>query len=445
MQYSYPEIRDVFTICAEAVAPDPRTNRGYIRPRSDGMGKILQNVLSMKNVKFELKPGGLSIVSGANVQEIFFDLGQNKAIDTTVNEMSEDLDLPMRVNNLFRRAANYNPEAERVRREKREGAIDKLKNIITKIEKDIRSSDGGKYFYFYAPYDRLGEAESAFWDLDMATLRHVSHLDGQEVMVLRYPATMIPGEALEVIEQLRDAIKSRRDDRGAFERGSINVNQKEILDALKKMISSIKLAQYSGESEPSYRYFYLHDANVYNVKHAMELMKQLGISGIEEYFSETSGQSVLRLPIKGVDGRAQGIIDELNGAIAARAKQDALKQLKEKINGYTPYESDGLRYIYLTFPLNFMAKAQEFLRVLGISAEQHNMRINRNAAKRPDFRSINSNGMDYFVSSLSGGIPVLGIIEPTAKDSAWNVLYELKNAVTAKAGAKRDMGGRPGI
>ena len=230
-----------------------------------------------------------------------------------------------------------------------------------------------------------------------------------------------------------------------FEQGKSEVNQKEALEELKKMISSIKLAQYSGESEPSYRYFYLHDANVYNVKHAMELMKQLGISGIEEYFSETSGQSVLRLPIKGVDGRAQGIIDELNGAIAARAKQDALKQLKEKINGYTPYESDGLRYIYLTFPLNFMAKAQELLRVLGISAEQHNMRINRNAAKRPDFRSINSNGMDYFVSSLSGGIPVLGIIEPTAKDSAWNVLYELKNAVTAKAGAKRDMGGRPGI
>ena len=73
MQYTYPEIRDVFTICAEAVAPDLRTNRGYIRPRSDGMGKILQNILSMNGVEFELKPGALSIVSGANVQEIFFD------------------------------------------------------------------------------------------------------------------------------------------------------------------------------------------------------------------------------------------------------------------------------------------------------------------------------------------------------------------------------------
>ena len=44
----------------------------------------------MNGVEFELKPGGLSIVSGANVQEIFFDLGQNKAIDATVNEISED-------------------------------------------------------------------------------------------------------------------------------------------------------------------------------------------------------------------------------------------------------------------------------------------------------------------------------------------------------------------
>lgn len=319
MQYSYPEIRDVFTICAEAVAPDPRTNRGYIRPRSDGMGKILQNVLSMKNVKFELKPGGLSIVSGANVQEIFFDLGQNKAIDTTVNEMSEDLDLPMRVNNLFRRAANYNPEAERVRREKREGAIDKLKNIITKIEKDIRSSDGGKYFYFYAPYDKLGEAESAFSDLDMMVFRHVSHFGGREVTVLRYPATMVPGEEADIINELSEALRLRREmddrkkDREAYERGNYDIFTKEGIEELKKLVTMVARIKYEKGKEFSHYYLVFSDVN-----RAYDLMVQLGVWGMEKYHSETVGQTVLRLPIADVDDRTNKIIDELRNAVASR-------------------------------------------------------------------------------------------------------------------------------
>ena len=174
------------------------------------MGKILQNILSMNGVEFELKPGGLSIVSGANVQEIFFDLGQNEAIDATVNEISEDLDLPMRVNRLFRRAANYNPEAERARREKEQVAIDMLKNIITKIEFDIRSSDGGKYNYFYFPTDRLTTAEAAIITLGMFAQRHTTHLDGRVATVLRYPATMLSGNELTVIHELNEAIRARR-------------------------------------------------------------------------------------------------------------------------------------------------------------------------------------------------------------------------------------------
>ncbi len=441
MRYTYPEIRDVFTVCAEAVAPDETSHKGYIRPRSDGMGKILQNVLTMNDVKFELKPGGISTVSGADVKEIFFDFGQSKAIDTTVNEMAQDLDLPFRVNRLFRRVAHYNPDAERARREQRKAAMDKLKQILTKIEGNIKSSDdGGKYFYFYAPYDKLDEVASAFSDLDMMVFRHVSHFGGHEVTVLRYPATMVPGEEADIINELSDALNLRREmddrkkDREAYERGNYDVFAKEGIEELKKLVTNIKPARYFDEKEPSHYFLYFTD-----VDRAYDLMAEFGIWNVKKY---TGGAA---LPIKNMDERTNKIINELKDAIAARAKQDALKQLKEKINGYTPYESDGLRYIYLTFPLNFMAKAQGLLRVLGISAEQHIMRINRNSGKRPDFRSVNSNGMDYFVSSLSGGIPVLGIIEPTAKDSVWNVLYELKDAVTAKAGAKRDMGGRPGV
>jgi len=322
MQYTYPEIRDVFTICAEAVAPDTRTNRGYIRPRSDGMGKILQNILSMKGVKFELKPGGLSIVSGASVQEIFFDLGQNKAIDTTVNEISEDLDLPLRVNRLFRRAADYNPKAEQARREKEQAALTLLKNTITQMKGNVRSSDdGGKYIYFYVPYDKLDAVESAFSDLDMGVYRHVSHLGGQEVTVLRYPATMIPGEDLQIIEQLREAIKSRRDNRADFEHGNTKVNQKEALDELKKMINSIKLAQYPGELEPSHRYFYFNRGDI---DRAYDLMhEKLGIK-VEKYKSNSqlngrSGETfVLRLPIKDENARIRGIITDLQLAIATR-------------------------------------------------------------------------------------------------------------------------------
>jgi len=315
MEYSYPEIRDVFTICAEAVAPDPRTNRGYIRPRSDGMGKILQNILSMNGVEFELKPGGLSIVSGANVQEIFFDLGQNEAIDATVNEISEDLDLPMRVNRLFRRAANYNPEAERARREKEQAAIDMLKNIIIKIEFDIRSSDGGKYNYFYFPTDKLTTAEAAFNTLGMFTQRHTTHLDGRVATVLRYPATMLSGNELTVIHELNKAVRSRRMERNrdAFDRGTADVHGKASIDELKKLIKFIDNVYYTNDPNHHYYYLYFND-----IDRAFDIMSELGVRDIEKYYSSSKKTYVLRLDQDKVSPVAQNIITELQREIATR-------------------------------------------------------------------------------------------------------------------------------
>lgn len=319
MQYTYPEIRDVFTVCAEAVAPDETSHKGYIRPRSDGMGKILQNILTMNDVKFELKPGGISTVSGADVKEIFFDFGQSKAIDTTVNEMAQDLDLPFRVNRLFRRAASYNPDAERARREQRKAAMDKLKQILTKIEGNIKSSDGGKYFYFYAPYDKLGEAESAFLELDMIMFRHVSHFGGREVTVLRYPATMVPGEEADIINELSEALRLRREmddrkkDREAYERGNYDIFTKEGIEELKKLVTMVARIKYEKGKEFSHYYLVFSDVN-----RAYDLMVQLGVWGMEKYHSETVGQTVLRLPIADVDDRTNKIIDELRNAVASR-------------------------------------------------------------------------------------------------------------------------------
>ena len=206
--------------------------------------------------------------------------------------------------------------------EKEQAALTLLKNTITQMKGNVRSSDdGGKYIYFYVPYDKLDAVESAFSDLDMGVYRHVSHLGGQEVTVLRYPATMIPGEDLQIIEQLREAIKSRRDNRADFEHGNTKVNQKEALDELKKMINSIKLAQYPGELEPSHRYFYFNRGDI---DRAYDLMhEKLGIK-VEKYKSNSqlngrSGETfVLRLPIKDENARIRGIITDLQLAIATR-------------------------------------------------------------------------------------------------------------------------------
>lgn len=322
MEYSYPEIRDVFTICAEAVAPDLRTNRGYIRPRSDGMGKILQNILSMNGVEFELKPGGLSIVSGANVQEIFFDLGQNEAIDATVNEISEDLDLPMRVNRLFRRAANYNPEAERARRaeranqeEQKQEALGQLKNIIEKIEFDIRSSDGGKYNYFYFPTDKLNDAEAAFNTLGIFPQRHTTHLDGRVATVLRRPATMLSGNELTVIHELNEAIRARRTgrNRDAFNRGTADVHGKAGIDELKKLIKFIDNVSYTNDPHHHYYYLYFND-----IDRAFDIMSEFGVLDIEKYYSSSKKTYVLRLDQDKVSSVAQNIITELRREIATR-------------------------------------------------------------------------------------------------------------------------------
>ena len=213
MNYTYPEIRDVFAICAESTVADKNTNRGYIRPRSDGMGKILQNVLSMNGVRFQIKPGAVSVVSGASVQEITFDLGQSRMIDTTVCEMTEDLDLPMRVNNMFKKAANYNPNVQREKEDedqKRRKAVEELKGIVTKIEYNVRSSDGGKWFYFYMPADKLKLAQDLFYDAGMLTQSHVSRLDGLEQTVLRFPSVMVPGYAKEIISKLGEHIKNNQ-------------------------------------------------------------------------------------------------------------------------------------------------------------------------------------------------------------------------------------------
>lgn len=106
-----------------------------------------------------------------------------------------------------------------------------------------------------------------------------------------------------------------------FEQGKSEVNQKEALEELKKMVNSIKLAQYPGESEPSYRYFYFNRGDI---DRAYSLMHEKLDMKVEKYKSgsRSNGKSgetlVLRLPIKDVDARIQGIITDLQRAIATR-------------------------------------------------------------------------------------------------------------------------------
>lgn len=319
MEYSYPEIRDVLVVLAESVYIGDNRTFCKITPRSNGMATGIQNLLAQYGVKFNVaKDAEFSTVSGAKVDMIDFSLGQNSVIDTTMREMFDDKQRLINVNNRFLNLMQRNPNARAEhanQEEQKQEALGQLKNIIEKIEFDIRSSDGGKYNYFYFPTDKLTIAEAAFNTLGIFTQRHTTHLDGRVATVLRRPATMLSGNELTVIHELNEAIRARRaeQNRDAFDRGTADVYSKAGIDELKKLIKFIDNVYYTNDPHHYYYYLYFSD-----VDRAFDIMSEFGVWDIEKYYSKSQKARVLRLDKNKVSPVAQKIITELQREIATR-------------------------------------------------------------------------------------------------------------------------------
>ena len=240
MQYTYPEIRDQIMIYAE----DVRIGRHHhdlgrctVVPRGKNNEQSIKNFLAQNKIEYHTEPGGYSMTADEDVDSFVFQMGQNSAIDTTVQEMVDDETRLRNVNNRILRTARY----------KGKNASDSQQNVAVQPRMDVPA--------------------------------HAS---------------------------------------GDFKRGTVEIDRKGALEELKKMVVRTATAQYKGETRPSYRYFFLLDPNVYSIGHAKELLEQLGLRGVEGYFSETSGQTVLRLPLANVDAVAHGVIEELQRLIATR-------------------------------------------------------------------------------------------------------------------------------
>ena len=321
MEYSYPEIRDVLVVLAESVYIGDNRTFCKITPRSNGMATGIQNLLAQYGVRFNVtKDAEFSAVSGAKVDTINFSLGQNSVIDTTMREMFDDKQRLINVNNRFLNLMQRNPNAraERANQERqKQEALGQLKNMIENIVDNVRSGDDGrKYYYFYFPTDKLNDALAAFKVWGMAAAEpHTTHLDGRVTTVLRYPATMIQGYELNVIHELRNAVRSRRMERNrdAFDRGTADVHGKASIDELKKLIKFIDNVYYTNDPNHHYYYLYFND-----IDRAFDIMSELGVRGIEKYYSSSKKTYVLRLDENKVSSVAQNIITELQREIATR-------------------------------------------------------------------------------------------------------------------------------
>ncbi|MBQ6736421.1 MAG: hypothetical protein IJQ90_02945 [Alphaproteobacteria bacterium] len=230
MQYSYPEIRDQIMIYAEDISVGRHHHdlgRCTIVPRGKNNEQSIKNFLAQNKIEYHKESGGYSMTMDEDVDSFVFQMGQNSAIDTTIQEMAGDETRLRNVNNRILRTARYNIGAD-------------------------------------------------------------------------------------------------------FERGAAEIDRKGALEDLKHMVIKTAMAQYDGDTKPSHYYFFLRDPNVYNIEHAKVMLKQLGVRGVEEHFSEASGQTVLRLPMANVDGNAQNIITELQRAIATRG----MSPLQNNIPGH---------------------------------------------------------------------------------------------------------------
>ena len=305
--YSYPFVRDALNVLVEYVLDgDDRLNENMdlrgcavLYPRSQETAQLLRNLLERSNVKFEEYGDAIK-----------FKYGQNARIDDTVHMMSDDLSL-RNANDILIKAKEYVKPEEPIHKPDvvdNKKTLSQLNDMITDID-EVQSGGGRQiYFYLYFPDDKIDLADELLQKLDIYAEKHVSHLDGIEKTVLRYPATMIPRYFLDVYEELQDALHARKT-KGDFEHGTGAVDDKdvtrnrekkrldwqEVLAHLEKMVTAVKRAKYD-DKDDQYYYFYF-PLGVIDV--AKQLMQDyIGIAP-EEHTSHAGGMqtTVLRYKI----------------------------------------------------------------------------------------------------------------------------------------------------
>ena len=220
MEYTHPKYRDVFAILAKDVFVDydsrvVRSDSGktgvVITPRDAESLKLLKNVLDMHNVRWKQIRPGVDLMSDNSVERIVFALGQDEWTDITVREMHQDAARLRDVNNMLYTAKQFDKEkiAEAGKKvQDKSAALDELKRIIGDVVGDVRSGDGGKYFYLYFPDRHMERAKELLKILDIGAEPHMSHLDDRVVEVMRVPAVMVPGHVLKILGDLSIAATS---------------------------------------------------------------------------------------------------------------------------------------------------------------------------------------------------------------------------------------------
>ena len=95
--------------------------------------------------------------------------------------------------------------------------------------------------------------------------------------------------------------------------GAADVHGKASIDELKKLIKFIDNVSYTNDPNHHYYYLYFND-----IDRAFDIMSELGVRGIEKYYSSSKKTHVLRLDQDKVSSVEQNIITELQREIATR-------------------------------------------------------------------------------------------------------------------------------
>ncbi|MBO4746374.1 MAG: hypothetical protein J5613_04900 [Alphaproteobacteria bacterium] len=338
--YSYPFVRDaLFVLVNDVFDGDDRLNenmdlRGWavLYPRSEEDAELLKSVLSNHDVKFEEYGDAVK-----------FKYGQSSRIDDTVRQMANDLSLRTANEILIKAKENVKTGGPRHKPDvvDKQKALNQLKDMITNVD-EVRSGDTHRgYFYLYFPADKIDLADELLQKLDIYAEKHVSHRDGKETMVLRYPATMVPGYFSEVYGELQDALHARKA-KGDFEQGidevddreaarnreELELRRQEAFAKLATIVQAVRRAKYE-DVDIQYYYFYLPFKDIEEAKQLMQ--EYVGIAP-EMHVSHAGGvqATVLRYEIDKESSfmdRIELLKKDLNAAIKKRQAVEKLKKM----------------------------------------------------------------------------------------------------------------------
>jgi len=302
----------------------PPPYRCMVQPAQDGDGRNMARVealLKKYNIKYKVNNGAISMFREGPAVSFIFESGQNPVIDDVMRALFAESEVFRERNNYMLRLDKYDENAERKRGQaevEQKDALEQLKKMLRNLEPEMYSSDDSrKYYYFYFDDKDLDRAQELFEKLGMYVDVHQSKFHDVPATVLRYPATMVPGYAADVIKELAAVWRSRRladdarGDREAFEQGNYAVHTERGKEELKSLITAIHAISYGKNTPASHYYIVARD-----LERVRDLLVQFGLFELEEYDSRKLGTTVLRVPIISLSEGAVKLIKELKENIS---------------------------------------------------------------------------------------------------------------------------------